>query len=81
MLLILPFVIILVSVAFLYLFVCVDEHGKGVPAKAKTFFWFTLPAFLKSVVRKICGQRFVWLIERTFRYICHEPNPLVQVIY
>jgi len=33
------------------------------------------------VGRKICGERFVYAIDRVARYICFEPNPLVQLMY
>ena len=71
------YVFILLSVAFLYLFVCVDERGGGCLAKTKIVFWVKLPEMLKALARTICGERFVWLIERMARYVCHEPNPLV----
>ena len=76
-----PFVIILLSVAFFYLFVCVDEKGAGCLAKAKIFFWRSFPTFLKAVGTRICGARFVRAIERLSRYVCYEPNPLVQILY
>lgn len=50
-------------------------------AKMKVFFWKTMPDFLKKVASKICGQRFVRVIERIAHYICYEPNPFVQIIY
>ena len=75
------YVFVLLSVAFFYLFVCVDEHGTGFMAKSKRFFWFTLPELLKKAAGKICGRRFVMMIERFAHYICHEPNPVVQIIY
>ena len=75
------YVFILLSVAFLYIFVCVDEHGEGCMAKLKIFFWKTLPAFMLKAAGRICGQRFVWMIERISHYICYEPNPFVQIIY
>ena len=75
------YLFILCSVAFFYLFVCVDERGKGCLPKTKIFFWIQLPNALKFVGRKTCGDRFVKLIERLAHYICHEPNPFVQIIY
>ena len=75
------YVFILLSVSFLYLFVCVDERQNGCLAKTKIFFWKTIPDAMKAVGRKICGERFVWAIERFSRYVCYEPNPLVQLIY
>ena len=45
----------LLTVAFLYLFVCVDSNGKGYLGKAKRFFWVTCPGFLLSIVEKVCG--------------------------
>ena len=74
-------IFILLSVSFLYLFVCVDERGTGCCAKMKIFFWQTLPDTLKAIARKICGDKFVWLIDRTAHYICYENNPFVQIIY
>ena len=75
------YVSLLLSVAFLYLFVCVDGNGNGVLAMAKRFFWNTVPNTIMATVGKVCGQRVVRLIERLIRYICWEPNPLVQIIY
>ena len=46
---------ILFSVSFLYLFVCVDEHGGGVLAKMKIFLYKKMPENLKSIAAKICG--------------------------
>lgn len=77
----LTYAIILLSVAFLYLFVCVDERGTGVLAKLKVLFWHMLPEMLKKVARRICGHTFVTLVERLANYICHKPNPLVQIVY
>ena len=67
----------LISVAFLYLFVCVDERGTGCLAKTKVLFWYRMPEMLKSIAHKICGDRFVRLIERVIRYVCNERNPFV----
>ena len=75
------FVIVLVSVAFLYLFVCVDSYGTGPLAKIKGFLFETLPEGLRAGGRKICGERFVNFIDRSARYVCFEPNPLVQIVY
>ena len=75
------YVSILLSVAFLYCFVCVDERGTGVLAKMKVFFWVMVPNFLKKTAARLCGHRFVRIIERIAHYICNEPNPLVQLIY
>jgi len=72
---------ILFSVSFLYLFVCVDEHGKGVLAKMKIFLYKKMPENLKAIAAKICGQKFVKFLERVAHYICHEANPIVQVMY
>ena len=72
---------ILLSVAFLYLFICVDDEGSGPLSIAKRFFWKTVPKALKWLATKTCGKRFVWIIERIFRYICYEPNPIVQIVY
>ena len=75
------YILILVSVAFLYLFVCVDGNDSGILGSIKCFFWETLPNGLKKVAARICGETFVRVVERVARYICFEPNPLVQVIY
>lgn len=50
-------------------------------AKMRNFFWDSLPNFLRSIAKKICGDCFVKAIDRTARYICYEPNPLVQIAY
>ena len=71
----------LLIVSFLYLFACVDPNGNGILAKMRNFFWDTLPNFLRTVFRKICGECFVSGIDRAARYICYEPNPLVQIAY
>ena len=67
----------LLIVSFLYLFACVDPNGNGILAKMRNFFWDSLPNFLRTVARKICGECFVNGIDRVARYICYEPNPLV----
>lgn len=72
---------ILVSVGFLYLFVCVDGEGSGVLATAKRFFWSWIPNVTKAFASKICGERFVRGVERVAKYVCYEPNPIVQVLY
>ena len=74
-------IFILFSVAFLYLFVCVDERGTGYLAKMKIFFWQTVPNTLRAIGKKVCGAKFVWLIDRIAHYICYENNPFVQIIY
>lgn len=73
--------LILCSIGFLYFFVCVNEHGTGCMAKTKRFFWITVPETGLAIVEKTCGQKMVWVIQRTARYICYEPNPFVQIIY
>ena len=75
------FIITLLSIAFLYLFVCVDSSGDGYLAKTKVLLYETLPSLLKKGTTRVCGERFVWLIERIVRYVVHEPNPLVQIVY
>ena len=75
------YAVILLAVAFLYLFACVDAEGDGIMSIMKVFFWARLPNTLKSIASRLCGRRFVWFIERIFRYICYEPNPLVQIVY
>ena len=75
------FAIILVTVAFFYLFVCVDSYGKGALPKIKRFLFETLPNTLRAIGTKICGKRAVKCVDGTARYICYEPNPLVQIVY
>lgn len=75
------YIFILLSVAFLYLFVCVDEHGKGYLAKTKILFWQTIPNMFRSIAKKCCGETFVRLIDRLIKYICNERNPFVQILY
>lgn len=50
-------------------------------AKGKVFFFRTAPGALKSMGKKICGERFVDGVERFAHWVCWEPNPLVQIIY
>lgn len=75
------FATVLVSVSFLYLFVCVDDHAGGPLVAMKVFFFRTLPDCLRAVGRKTCGERFVNLIETFAHYLCFESNPLVQLLY
>ena len=49
------YILILVSVAFLYLFVCVDGNDSGILGSIKCFFWETFPNGLKKVAARICG--------------------------
>lgn len=71
----------LLSIAFFYLFVCVNERATGCLPRVKIFLWQTFPDVLKKFARKTCGERFVKLIERLAIYICHSRNPFVQIIY
>merc|ERR1711971_623050 len=75
------FAVVLITVSFFYLFVCVDSYGKGPLAKMKRFLFETLPEGLRTCGRKTCGERTVNAIDALARYICFEPNPLVQVVY
>ena len=68
---------LLVTISFFYLFVCVNEHGDGFLARSKVLVTKKFPDKLREIAAKICGQRFVNLIDRTAHYICFEPNPLV----
>lgn len=77
----LGYAVSLISIAFFYLFVCVDERGNGCLAKTKVFFWQTIPNTLRQIARKICGEGFVRLIERLINYVCNERNPFVQILY
>ena len=49
------FGIVLVTVAFFYLFVCVDSYGKGVLPKIKRMLFEDLPNTLRAIGTKICG--------------------------
>ena len=75
------YIFTLLSVAFLYLFVCVDSTADGILPRMKVFLYETVPNLIKKGVAKICGERVVRFIERMIRYVVHEPNPLVQIIY
>ena len=71
----------LLTVAFLYLFVCVDDQGDGIMARTKRFFWDWCPNAMMGGLEKLCGKKVRRFIERLARYICYEPNPIVQIIY
>ena len=75
------YLFILLSIAFFYLFVCVNEHGTGCLPKMKIFLWRTLPNAMKDCARRTCGEWFVRLVERLIRYVCNERNPFVQILY
>jgi palmitoyltransferase ZDHHC4 len=72
---------VLFSLSMFYLLACVDSEAQGYLPKLKVFLFETIPAFLKKVIGRFCGKRAVWLIERFFRYVFYEPNPIVQIIY
>ena len=72
---------ILITVAFFYLFVCVNEHGDGRLARTKIFFTVTVPEMTLNLTEKIFGKCCVRGIKRTAHYICNERNPIVQVMY
>ena len=71
----------LITIAFFYLFVCVDSYGTGPLPKIKRFLFETFPEGLRACGRKICGERFVNFLDASARYVCFEPNPLVQIVY
>ena len=55
---------LLSMIAFVYLFIFVDKAGKGKRAAAKRLIYDGIPNAFKSVLRKICGDRAVWALER-----------------
>lgn len=65
------------TIAFLYLFVFVDKKGKGVAAKIKVFLYDTIPAGVKAFLRKTCGEKAVWALDRMVAYTCYEANPAI----
>ena len=71
------YVFILTVVAFLYCFTCVDESGSDAKSQIKRLIFNKIPKALKSITTRIFGRHFVWAIERIFKYICFEPNPIV----
>ena len=75
------FAFILISVSFFYLFVCVDSYGTGPLPKIKRLLFESFPNTLRAIGAKICGERFVNFVDGSARYICFEPNPLVQIVY
>ena len=75
------FAFILITVSFFYLFVCVDSYGTGYLSKIKHVLFVNFPDALRAIGTKICGERFVKFIERSARWVCFEPNPLVQIVY
>ena len=75
------FAFVLISVSFFYLFVCVDSYGTGPLSKIKNVLFEKLPEGLRVIGRKICGVRFVNFIDASARYVCFEPNPIVQIVY
>ena len=54
----------LTMISFVYCFVFVDAKGTGIQAKIKRFLYQDTPRAFKSGLRKICGDRAVWAIER-----------------
>ena len=71
------FIVIILIVAFFYLFVCVDGNKKGPLAAMKRILFETLTFALVKVGRMTCGDRFVKAVEKIMHYICFEPNPIV----
>ena len=71
----------LTMIAFVYCFVFVDAKGTGIQAKIKRFLYEKVPDTFKACLRKICGERAVWAIERFQRWLCFEANPLIQFFY
>lgn len=47
----------------------------------KRFLYEDLPGGMKKGVKAILGERAVWAIERSQRWLCHEANPLIQIFY
>ena len=59
MLLVYIFIVVIVFVAFFYLFVCVDGNKQGVLATIKRFLFEALPSGLAKCGRATCGNYFV----------------------
>ena len=55
---------ILSIISFVYLFVFVDSKGTGIQAKIKRFLYEDAPGAFKNGLKKLCGERAVWAIER-----------------
>ena len=72
---------VLVTVSFFYLFVCVNEHADTCLARTKVVVTVKFPNALRSGAEKLCGKCFVRAIDRTAHYVCHERNPIVQIMY
>ena len=75
------FALILISVSFFYLFVCVDSYGTGTLSAIKRVLFEKFPNCLRAVGKMTCGERCVKFVEASAYWVCFEPNPLVQVVY
>ena len=75
------FIVILVVVAFYYLFLCVDGNKPGILATIKRFLFDAIPTALAKFGRATCGNFFVDFIEKIAHYVCFETNPIVMIIY
>ena len=71
----------LCMVGFLYCFIFVDAKGKGPQAKVKRFLYEGIPGAIKGGLRKCCGDKAVWALERITSYVCYEANPAIQCMY
>ena len=68
---------LLVSVAFLYLFVYVDMNKTGIIPTIKRFFWKTIPESVVTSLYLCCGQRGVNAWTDSIDYLFNKPNPVV----
>ena len=51
-------------ISFVYCFVFVDAKGTGIQAKIKRFLYEDAPRAFKNGLKRLCGERAVWAIER-----------------
>lgn len=61
--------IILFSVSFFYLFVCVNEYSNTCLGATKRVLFYWLPANIKIGVTKVCGDRVVKIADRIQNYL------------
>ena len=74
-------ILLLLTVSFFYLFVCVDPHSNTLLSQGRRLFFEQTPLLLRTNGRRYLGHRFVDAIEHLIQYLCFSTNPLVQVLY
>jgi hypothetical protein len=80
----LPLLVYLFTLSMLFMvFMCGDPTDDTILGRSNRFLSKDLPAFMRAAVVRVpwLGPRVVVGADRSYDYVCHKPNPLMQLVY